>query len=254
MHQRPDAHRTAISVDLLERAARRNHLACHARDPRRLISTAALRRKRGQSAQKQQRFAINPVSMAGCAWLPKGCSRRSRRRQPQAAWPGTARLPVCRHLATTLEHARRQPGPIDALADAFVVIEPRLTWKVRAGAETLGEQSLDGHANATIMGPEGLEIRRDVWIGVSLMAPHTRYPDHRHPPEEIYVVLSDGQWRQASDPWHEPGIGGWYTMLRTSCTRCAQRNGPCWRCGSFGQNRSAPDLGGIGCDEAYIAR
>ena len=57
-------------------------------------------------------------------------------------------------------------------------------------------------------GPEGLEIRRDVWIGVSLMAPHTRYPDHRHPPEEIYVVLSDGQWRQASDPWHEPGIGG----------------------------------------------
>lgn len=58
----------------------------------------------------------------------------------------------------------------------------------------------DGHVNATIAGPEGLEIRRDVWIGViiSLMAPHMRYPDHRHPPEEIYVVLSDGQWRQAS--------------------------------------------------------
>jgi gentisate 1,2-dioxygenase len=52
------------------------------------------------------------------------------------------------------------------------------------------------------------EIRHDVWIGVSLMAPHMRYPDHRHRPEEIYVVLSDGQWRQASDPWHEPGIGG----------------------------------------------
>ena len=68
--------------------------------------------------------------------------------------------------------------------------------------------SMDGHANATIVDPEGLEIRRDAWISVSLMAPHMRYPDHRHPPEEIYVVLSDGQWRQASDPWHEPGIGG----------------------------------------------
>ncbi len=126
----------------------------------------------------------------------------------QAVRPGAARLPVCRHLATTLEHARRQPGPISALADAFAAIEPQLNWKVRAGAETLGEHFLDGHANATIMGPEGLEKRRDVWIGVSLMAPHMRYPDHRHPPEEIYVVLSDGQWRQASDPWHEPGIGG----------------------------------------------
>jgi quercetin dioxygenase-like cupin family protein len=40
------------------------------------------------------------------------------------------------------------------------------------------------------------------------MAPHTRYPDHRHPPEEIYVVLSEGEWCQESGPWHEPGIGG----------------------------------------------
>jgi quercetin dioxygenase-like cupin family protein len=126
----------------------------------------------------------------------------------QAGRLGATRLPVCRHLATTLEHVRRQRGPIGALADAFAVIEPQLSWKVRAGAEMQGEQFLDGHANATITGPEGLEIRRDVWIGVSLMAPHMRYPDHRHPPEEIYVVLSDGQWRQASDPWHEPGIGG----------------------------------------------
>ena len=40
------------------------------------------------------------------------------------------------------------------------------------------------------------------------MAPDTQYPDHRHPPEEIYVVLSGGQWRQGSNPWHEPGTGG----------------------------------------------
>jgi hypothetical protein len=126
----------------------------------------------------------------------------------QGARAGTTRLPVCRHLAKALDDARRQPGPVGALAEAFAVIEPQLTWKVRAGAETLDKPFLDGHANATITGQEGLEIRRDVWIGVSLMAPHMRYPDHRHPPEEIYLVLSGGQWRQASDPWHEPGIGG----------------------------------------------
>jgi hypothetical protein len=126
----------------------------------------------------------------------------------RAERPPTARLPICDHLPTALEHARRQPGPASTLADAFAVIEPQLNWKVRPGAEAHGEQFLNGHANATIIGPEGLETRPDVWFGVSLMAPHTRYPDHHHPPEEIYVVLSDGQWRQASKPWHAPGIGG----------------------------------------------
>ena len=96
----------------------------------------------------------------------------------------------------------------DEITEAIVAaIEPQLAWQVRAGAEAHGEQFLAGHANAAIAGSDGIENRADVRIGVSLMAPHTRYPDHRHPPEEIYVVLSDGQWRQASDPWHEPGTG-----------------------------------------------
>ena len=63
------------------------------------------------------------------------------------------------------------------------------------------------------MGPK-VEIRRDVWIGVSLEAPHMRYPGHRHPSEEICVV--GRAIVQASDPWHSSGIGGWVPMLRTS--------------------------------------
>ena len=126
----------------------------------------------------------------------------------QVVRPSTARLPVCRHLPEALEQASRQPGPVGSLAAVFGVIEPQLDWKVRAGAETQSEQFLDGHANAVIAGSEGIEIRSDVYIGVSLMAPHIQYPDHHHPPEEIYVVLSEGQWRQTGKPWHEPGIGG----------------------------------------------
>jgi quercetin dioxygenase-like cupin family protein len=126
----------------------------------------------------------------------------------QGQQPQPARLPVCHHLRAALEHARRQPGPVGALADAFAAIEPQLGWQVRTGRETDAEPFLSSHANATITGSDGLEIRSDVRIGVSLLAPHTRYPDHRHPPEDIYVVLSGGEWRQGNDPWHEPGIGG----------------------------------------------
>ncbi len=54
----------------------------------------------------------------------------------------------------------------------------------------------------------GLEPRGDVRIGVSLMAPDLQYPDHHHPPEEIYLALRKGEWRQEEGPWHEPGLGG----------------------------------------------
>lgn len=126
----------------------------------------------------------------------------------RAAPQASGRLPVCSHLASALEHACRQPAAVGALASAFATIEPRLCWRIRPGADAQGEHFLSSHANATIVGPEGLEIRSDVWIGVSLLAPHTRYPDHHHPPEEIYVALSDGQWRQGDGPWHTPGVGG----------------------------------------------
>jgi dimethlysulfoniopropionate lyase len=85
---------------------------------------------------------------------------------------GAARLPVCRHLPMALDSALSRQGAPGALTDAFAVIEPQLHWKVRAGAETQGESFLDRHDNATIVGSEGLEIRRDVWIGVSFVAPH----------------------------------------------------------------------------------
>ena len=44
-----------------------------------------------------------------------------------AGQSGTGRLPVCRHLPTALDHARRQPGPVSDLAEAFAVIEPQLS-------------------------------------------------------------------------------------------------------------------------------
>jgi hypothetical protein len=57
-------------------------------------------------------------------------------------------------------------------------------------------------------GRVALEQRDDLVIGVSLMAPQVRYPDHDHSPEEVYLVLSPGRFRQGESDWFEPGIGG----------------------------------------------
>jgi Dimethlysulfonioproprionate lyase len=88
-------------------------------------------------------------------------------------------------------------------------IEPSLEWRRRASFdETASANFVDGHANAMILGPAGLEHRNDVWIGASLIAPFVRYTDHAHAPEETYLVLSEGDFRQGDAEWFTPGVGG----------------------------------------------
>src|SRR5260221_14087997 len=104
----------------------------------------------------------------------------------------SARLPVCDPLPAALAAARAQGSPVAALADAFAAIAPALAWGRRPGADAASPAFRDGHANALVVGPSGLEPRDDAMVGVSLLAPAVRYPDHHHPPEEVYVVLSPG--------------------------------------------------------------
>ncbi len=66
----------------------------------------------------------------------------------------------------------------------------------------------DGHANAAIIGPGGIEERGDIAIGASLMAPNVRYPDHDHAPEEIYLLMTPGRMQHGDSGWLSPGPGG----------------------------------------------
>lgn len=119
-----------------------------------------------------------------------------------------ARLPVCDYLGEALARARSGPHPVGQIVDAFEQIEHLLTWRRRAGSDATNSKFHEGHANAVIVGPTGIEKREDARIGISLMAPAVRYPDHQHPPEEVYIVLSAGEWLQEDGTWVEPGIGG----------------------------------------------
>jgi quercetin dioxygenase-like cupin family protein len=127
---------------------------------------------------------------------------------PEFGGPTGSRLPACVHLTEALAAARAGPPSVARVAEAFAEIEAKLPWKRRANAEMAGSHFADNHANAVIIGPGGLELRDDVLMGVSLMGPGLQYPDHHHPPEEFYLALSPGEWRQEEGPWHEPGLGG----------------------------------------------
>ncbi len=130
------------------------------------------------------------------------------RRAGQSNTVAPQRLDVCSELAPALTEAASAAAPLPELAAAFAAIEPRLSWWRRETADPSDTRFYNGHANASIIGPDGLEERDDVRLGVSLLAPQVLYPIHEHPPEEVYLSLTSGQWWNAGMDWSEPGPGG----------------------------------------------
>ncbi|WP_315925798.1 dimethylsulfonioproprionate lyase family protein [Mesorhizobium sp. SP-1A] len=118
------------------------------------------------------------------------------------------RLPTCSHLEGALAAASAHEA-LRPLVERFKALEPRLQWSNRSEVDASASRNFaSSHANAMIVGPGGLEARKDIWLGVSLLAPNVRYPDHDHAPEEVYLVLSEGEFWHGKDPWFSPGIGG----------------------------------------------
>ena len=150
------------------------------------------------------RFAVDTRSRASLARMASLLAAPGARRTE----PGR-RLPVCAsHLDAALGIETGEPL-LRALVENFRAIEPSLEWIARSAHDgSASENFPTSHANAMIVGPKGLEDRADLWLGVTLMAPHVRYPDHTHPPEETYLVLSDSEFRQADNDWFSPGVGG----------------------------------------------
>jgi Dimethlysulfonioproprionate lyase len=122
---------------------------------------------------------------------------------PQGSGP--ERLPVCDWIAPALAGVAAERANLSA---AFAALEGRLHWKRRAMADPADPSFWNGHANAVILGPGGLETRDDLWVGATIMAPRVRYADHDHPPEEVYLSLTSGEWWNSEMDWTDPGPTG----------------------------------------------
>ncbi len=122
--------------------------------------------------------------------------------------PTAERLPVCRHLDAIYSGMEGGASPLPEIASAFMTLETRLDWQRRRTSTLTDQPFHDRHANATLIGPGGLEQREDLWVGVTVMAPGVTYPDHSHPPEEVYLAFTEGEWWNAEMDWTSPGPGG----------------------------------------------
>lgn len=140
---------------------------------------------------------------------------------PERVEPGS-RLAICHMLEQALDQQVVKDGLSD-LVESFKRIEPRLRWDTKVQLDKSASANFsDSHANGMIFGPGGIEEREDLWLGVTLMAPHVRYPDHNHPPEETYLVLSPGEFSQNGGDWFTPGVGG--SFYNTPAIKHAMRS------------------------------
>jgi quercetin dioxygenase-like cupin family protein len=127
---------------------------------------------------------------------------------PASPAMSAARAEILGEIDAAMDALAVAPAPIRKVAGAFAAIAPIVPWYKRAHDGPDADHFAAGHGNALVVGPGGAEDRANVLVGVSLMAPQIRYPDHRHPPDELYLVLSDGEWRQGEAGWFRPVIGG----------------------------------------------
>lgn len=117
------------------------------------------------------------------------------------------RFPACDWLDSALEPYMDADNPFGQVARSIKALEPYIGWSRRMTVANASENFLEGHANGTICGPGGTEDRPDLQLGFTIMKPDVRYPDHSHPPEEAYVLMTSGQFRKDRGPWLSPGIG-----------------------------------------------
>lgn len=117
-------------------------------------------------------------------------------------------FPVMQHLDHAISLARENKAAV--IADHFASVMDELRWSQNPSYnETNCSRSLlDGYAYAAMGGPDGPIECAAPRGGIMVMGPHVTYPDHRHGPKEVYLVLTPGaQWRLDEGEWFDVEAG-----------------------------------------------
>ena len=126
-----------------------------------------------------------------------------------------SRRPVCERYLPALLLADYGDAKLNRMMACFSNIERHIRWQPRPVSNaTASKNFADNHANGMIIGQGGIAADGSIMIGVSFLGPNVRYPDHDHAPDETYLVMTAGEFRQNDDEWFSPGCGGSFYNIR----------------------------------------
>lgn len=133
-------------------------------------------------------------------------------------------------------------GPHREIIERYRAAEPFLDWHQETALATRPDSPeaptqafLDGHGYVEIVGPGRLFRSANTRVGVLLMAPSVLYPQHLHPAEEVYHVVSGtAEWWQQGEDWaaKPPGSAVHHTSGLPHATRTTSETLLaiyCWR-------------------------
>lgn len=133
-------------------------------------------------------------------------------------------FPVLQHLPQALAAAAK--GDLAGLGASFGALCPNIEWSQNSGyTEANSTRSfLDGYAYASLSGPDGPILCEAPMAGFMLLGPDVHYPDHKHAPREIYLILTPGaRWSLDSGDWFDVPAGS--LILHESWQKHAIRTG-----------------------------
>jgi hypothetical protein len=104
--------------------------------------------------------------------------------------------PLTRHLSKVLERADQLAPEI---AGALRPIASELPWRYGYAPRTDAPGLEAAMGWAELIGPQAPIVSTKVCFGLTLIAPHSFYPPHRHPAVELYrIVVGDPLWTVAT--------------------------------------------------------
>lgn len=142
----------------------------------------------------------------------------------EAPKSGSRLLALAEDLQIALAHLAARGAEWRILADCLRSLENGLDWYRGSTGKYASVNFEEGHAHAVLAGPNGIEERSDVLLGISLMAPYTRFPDHVQELPTVVFPLSEGEFRSGSGEWFQSAVGSalYYSAGRQFAMRCTR--------------------------------
>lgn len=83
----------------------------------------------------------------------------------------------------------------------------RLEWYRGRVGPYASANFVHSHLHALLVGPGALEHRTDLRIGLTVLGPYTRFPDHDQHYSRVFLPLSSGEFRFGDDDWVRSAAG-----------------------------------------------
>ncbi|KSV60995.1 hypothetical protein N185_37650 [Sinorhizobium sp. GW3] len=105
------------------------------------------------------------------------------------------------HLDTALEAASVVEGPLAAVVSCLGELHSNLCWYRGETGPYASVNFVQDHAHSLLVGQGGIEERDDIELGLTVMGPFSRSPDHRRELPVAYLALSRGEVQVGDNDW-----------------------------------------------------